>query len=515
MSNGTLSQIPIKKIILIVILLVAILLVATHSIVIVETPESSNASVSKTATETHYTGDGTKQIKVVGVGKWYVSARNGTEVSGKIIRTKPFLFPSVVRLTPDAQYQSKKITSLGDRCVLFDDPVKDVTTTSSCVGPSQTVNNIYSDKTQQSITSGADISQTAPVQGGFLYILQPPGGESTEYTVGVYNASSQQASTLLEKISLATAPVIVSDTETGRADGLLLGNKYVPLDNIYAKKQEGFNVVRAQSSRQSMTLAKQYKNKLYLYTGTSSDVLGDTSLKPLSKLTISTYSTQDGRAGEGIEISNRYVFSDFTVLNSETLGFIGTLYSSSKPVLCTYTAKITCSEPWETSDNITNIVATKDGIAYVANGKVWSYSQESNSTKLLYDSVKLQVTSVNRIGNLLYVSAINSGSLNSDQIYNLVLDESAPATNKSRLEAYLPSSLSGNDQVFADTHRGTIIVTNLAGKSLTNTTIKQQVEALGVDPSITSSVSISITRPEVNPPTSPIVLPFAERVSED
>lgn len=516
MIRDQLTRASVKKLLLVIGLSIMVIFLATHSVVIVKTPENSGVSMSKTANDMEYHGNGTRHVKVVRTGKWYVSIQNGIKVSGKVIKTNPFMIPSTLDIAFGEQYTSSKITSFGDFCVLFDDPTKDLTLTSSCLGPNQDIHIAHGDKNLEFITSPANISKTAPTQTGFLYILKPPESESTQYTIGLYDTTKQQSSTLLEKIDLPSEPIIVSDSGTGLVGGVILNGKYVSIENLYAKKMSGFKVENTEPSREKTILAKQYKGKLYVYTGSSVEVLADVSLKPFKNPTLSTYTIKNGVVAETSKISSRYVFTDFTVTSNEIVGFTGRVYKSNASTLCIYTTKLTCSDPWENNDNITTIQSSKDNnFIYVANGKLWSYDGDSKITKLLYEASGLAVLVVNRVGNLLYIStSTKSSSL--EQIYNFALDENTKAPNKNRIESYLPDSLDNDEQITIDTHRGEFLVTDRnQTKSLSNSTIKGQLKNLGIDSLFTQNTPISFTKPEINPPANPRILLFSSTPSED
>ncbi len=500
MMATILQRIKVRYI-LIVFLLLGLAFITTHGIFIIESDQPVLVSLSKDSAATAFKGElGRRHIKVTQLGKWYVAAQKGERMTGVVAQSRPFLIPTTLKLNPKPQRSTQKLSSVGNRCLLYDNPAADVTISSTCNQGSQTLAKITGDANQQPITSIGNIIKTSPSAKGFVYVLQAPYTEE-RFSIGEVNASTSVVTPYFTG-QISTTPQLVKNSETGLTDGVIMNQRYVTLSNLARGSTNGKQL----SKSDDIVVAYSQDSALVTLNGANPERFeGDTDESSVDKpQTIRSYVAASGSLRSETAVDAKFFVRDIKILKDKTIAMVGESIKDNYPVLCFTNQTFYCQPIWGSREPARSLVLIEDQLLYLADGAVWRYSQASKQSEVVYKVDGFDVQDIQVVNGRVYISTrpANASSDLPYSLYQLLLD--SQFSGAVRLDAMLPD---GEDGSFINHHRGVVIGYSF-DRSLTKNKILATLRNLGLSSEQLSSLQIQLLTPKVDPPVNRIVIDF-------
>ena len=441
----------------------------SFSVFIIESNDAVQLSITDNPNDEAYGSvKSKKHIKVVRKKLWYIAVRSNSSQTS-VVKDGGILFlPQKISLKINKQHESQKIASIGNRCILYDNPSTKTNIFSSCNRESETITIVKDGYTVREISSTNPVIHSAPFEGGFMYITKADSTTNAQrvYSIGQYQAMNEK-STIKKTISSSARPILVSDHKTGNAVGVLIGNTYFNANNL-SNNEPGVTLKAKDTAENQHQLVQQAGEILYRFLGDSPDILegeNDAHKQDAHKQTsqfVSAYSVRNGDLIWSKKLEKGFLYRELAISSNNEVILVGESFASNESKFCFVGAMdYSCVNPWEKNDLPKSIFYMNGGLNYIASGKLWMFDAISNSSYLLYSADDKRVESAQLINKTIHLSLLGRQATNASQFSNFLLSES-PAKSDKRIESFLPTEMGNQSNLIVDIYRSTIMVYVLA-----------------------------------------------------
>jgi hypothetical protein len=376
----------VKKCALVLLILIGLWTFGSFQIVVLKSSSSFVVSATRNPRDVVYSKKYTAtHIKVLKRGTWYIQAKNlSNGQSATVLKSlSPIKF--ITQVLKD-QLKAEKIASIGDRCVLYDNPSTEQTIVSSCQSQGATITSLESGTNPTKILSYMTITSAASAPDGFVAVTQNNHGQS--FSVVVYNAATNDSTTLLTTKPGALTPVLVTD-QNGNASYFIADKAIYKINTTGSEKIGDV----PSTINKNILLAANTTQNLYIITGLSPEANEGDSDVPYTPSTLSSIKLGSRK----IEVSSQtklpsgFIFTSITT-SADRLSVAGDGYGKPGSVICeTKSTDLDCFKPWSLNDYVGSIVHYKNRIFYVSEGVLWEYDTLRKSSQALFASSTIKI----------------------------------------------------------------------------------------------------------------------------
>lgn len=434
------------RVLVALVALLALIFISTHSVVIVNTKNAGELSLSTDPKITSFSEvkEG-RHIRVVRSGTWFAGLKSNTEFSGVSFNAKPFLIPSSVSIENYPQANGYSVATTGARCILYDNPTSSVTITSSCDDRNELKIIRNGTRSQQIFSDG--VRNTYPASGGFYYIKS---STESSYSLGYFDASTG-GSRVLSRFSSSEKPVGVTDSASGYLKGVIADDGLLLSSSGFKRKYRPKNLPKPEGG--AVVVASYRAGEIYVYKGNTPDINeGESEIeKSIDQQLVVFDKNQQEKAR--YEIADRYLFRELAVSDEGVPALLGE--DGEKTSLCTVNEELGCDSIWEKDDFSTSLIAVGKNFSYISQGKLWLYNPNSLASSLLYGGDLSELAAV-KVGDYIFTASRTGDSLG--DIRNFRIDPSIAAENAVKLETQLPLAIEEGPPLTIDSYRRNILV---------------------------------------------------------